>query len=238
MLRTTIFWVLFLPLTVLVILAGLPASFISPDYLHNCGRFWGRVALRLAGTRLQVFGQEHLPQGQAVIFMANHQSQFDVLALFAGIPGQFRWLAKAELFRIPLFGLAMRRSGYIPVNRENRREAMQSMNAAARRIASGTSVVVFPEGTRSDDGHLLPLKKGGFLLAIHSQVPIVPIAIHNTGRLLPKGSRTLRGGNIQVEILPPIPTAGLRNSASEELTTQVRQALESALIRGVDRFAF
>ena len=238
MLRTTVFWALFLPLTVLVILAGLPASLLSPDYLHNCGRFWGRAALRLAGTRLQVCGQEYLPLKQAVIYMANHQSQFDILALFAGIPGQFRWLAKAELFRIPLFGLAMRRSGYIPVNRGNRREAMQSMTAAARRIASGTSVVVFPEGTRSENGRLLPLKKGGFLLAIHSQVPIVPIAIHNSGRLLPKGSRILRRGKIQIEILPAIPTTGLRSAASEELTMQVRQALESALARGADRFVF
>ncbi len=238
MLRMIIFWTFFLPLTVLVILTGLPASFISPDYMHNCGRFWGRVSLRLAGVRLQVCGREHLANGLAVIFMANHQSQFDIPALFAGLPGQFRWLAKEELFHIPLFGLAMRRSGYIPVNRGDRREAMQSMVAAARRIAGGTSVVVFPEGTRSEDGELLPFKKGGFLLALHSQVPIVPIAIHNTGRLLPKGSRILRPGKIQVEILPAIPTTGLRSADREHLTDQVRLALEGALARGVDQFSF
>lgn len=235
MLRTIIFWLLFLPLTVLVILIGLPASLLSPDYLHNGGRIWGRISLRLAGVRLAVLGREHLPARQAVVFMANHQSQFDILALFAGLPGQFRWLAKAELFRIPLFGLAMRRSGYIPVNRGERREAMKSLIAAARRIAAGTSVVVFPEGTRSEDGHLLPFKKGGFLLALHAQAPIVPIAIHNSGRLLPKGSRILHPGGIQIEILPPIATAGLRSADAGRLTDQVRQALEEALARGTDR---
>jgi len=132
----------------------------------------------------------------------------------------------------------MRRSGYIPVNRGDRREAMQSLTAAARRIVSGTSVVVFPEGTRSDDGQLLSFKKGGFLLALHSQVPIVPIAIHNTGRLLPKRSRTLRPGEIQVEILPAILTSGLRSADREQLNDQVRQALESALSRGKERFTF
>jgi 1-acyl-sn-glycerol-3-phosphate acyltransferase len=228
MLRTIFFWALFLPLTLVIILTGLPLSLLSPNYLHLWGRGWGRLSLRLAGIRLTAGGRENLPAG-AVIFMANHQSQYDIPALYAGIPGQFRWLAKAELFRIPLFGLAMRRAGYIPVNRSDRREALLSMDRAARLIAGGRSVVVFPEGTRSPDGRLLPLKKGGFMLALKSQVPIVPVAIHGTGRLLPKGSRLLRGGSVRVDILPPIPTAGLGTADRDRLMDEVHRALAAAL---------
>ena len=231
MLRMILFWPLFLLLTLFIILTGLPISLLSPDYLHNWARVWGRISLFLAGARLQVDGGEHLDPEQAVIYMANHQSQLDILALFAGLPGQFRWMAKEELFHIPLFGLAMRRSGYIPVNRGNHREAMRSMAAAAQRIATGTSVVVFPEGTRSDDGHLLPFKKGGFMLALHSQVPIVPVAIRGSNRLLPKGTHVLRGGEIQVEILPVIPTAGLSGADRDRLMDQVHEVLQGALDR-------
>lgn len=231
MLRTVFFWVCFAPWTLFIILTGLPLSLLSADYLHNWARVWGRVSLRLAGARLRLTGLEHLPRGAAVIYMPNHQSQLDILALFAGLPGQFRWLAKAELFRIPLFGLAMRRSGYIPVDRGDRRAAMQSMTAAARRIAGGTSVVLFPEGTRSDDGQLLPFKKGGFLLALHSQVPIVPVAIHNSGQLLAKGQCSLRPGRIEVEFLPAITTAGLRTADRDTLMEQLRQDLATALAR-------
>ncbi len=229
MLRTVFFLATFIPLTILVILTGLPASLLSPNYLHNCGRFWGWAGLRLAGVRITVSGQEHLPRTGATIFMPNHQSQFDILALFAGIPNQFRWLAKAELFRIPLFGLAMRRAGYIPVTRDDRRKSLLSMQEAARRIIGGTSVIVFPEGTRSPDGHLLPFKKGGFMLALQSQVPIVPVAIHGSNRILPKHSFWLQGGAIRIEILPSFPTAGLSPADREPLIAAVRSSLAEAL---------
>lgn len=229
MLRTLFFFVTFLPLTLAVILAGLPASFFSPDHMHNCGRFWGRISLRLAGVRLQVTGREHLPATGPAIYMANHQSHFDIPALFAGIPGQFRWLAKAELFRIPLFGLAMRRCGYIPVNRQDRKEAIRSMDQAAARITAGASVVVFPEGTRSPHRQLLPLKKGGFILALKSGAPIVPVAIHGTGRILPKGSRRMQGGAIHIEFLPPVATADLGLADRDQLLTRVEKRLQEAL---------
>ena len=229
MFRTLFFFATFIPWTLFIIVTGLPLSFISPDYQHTYDRFWGRVSLLLAGVGLKVEGRENLPRGQAVIYMANHQSNFDIPALFAGLPGQFRWLAKEELFHVPLFGLAMRRSGYIPINRTDRVKAVQSMNQAARRIASGTSVTIFPEGTRSPDGSLRPFKKGGFMLARKSGAPIVPVAISGSYDIMPKHSRWIRGGTIRVRISPPLQTADCTAADRGQLMEEVRKAIEVGL---------
>jgi len=228
MLRTLFFYITFIPWTLFVILTGVPLSFLNPDYLHSYGRFWARISLRLAGVRLTVSGQENL-QARAAIYMPNHQSNFDILALFAGLPVQFRWLAKEELFRIPLFGLAMRRSGYIAVDRSDRKKAIQSMAIAAKRISEGTSVIVFPEGTRSPDGCLLPFKKGGFMLAMEAKVPIVPVAICGSHHVMPKHSSLIRGGRIRIDIFSPVPTAGISPSGRDMLMEEVRLPIAEAI---------
>lgn len=233
MLRTVFFFTTFIPWTLWIIVTGVPLSFLSPDYLHSYARWWGRIGLWLAGIDLRVDGRENLLSDRPVIYMSNHQSNFDILALFAGLPGQFRWLAKEELFHIPLFGLAMRRAGYIPLDRSDRKKSIQSMKAAARRIAAGASVVIFPEGTRSPDGSLLPLKKGGFHLALESQVPIVPIMILGSGKILPKHSRWIRGGTIRITVFPPVETAGLRPGDRDELMEKIRAPLAAALEEGL-----
>jgi 1-acyl-sn-glycerol-3-phosphate acyltransferase len=229
MLRTLFFFITFVPWTLFIIVTGIPLSFLSPDYLHTYSRLWGRVGLLLAGVGLRVEGLENLPAGQATIYMANHQSNFDILALFAGIPGQFRWLAKEELFHIPLFGLAMRRAGYIPIDRSDRVKAVQSMNEAARRIDGGTSVAIFPEGTRSPDGNLLSFKKGGFMLALKSGAPIVPVAICGSYEIMPKHSRWIQGGTIRVRVFPPLPTAGATAAERDRLMDEVRRSIATAL---------
>ncbi len=233
MLRTVFFFTTFIPWTLWIIVTGVPLSFLSPDYLHSYARWWGRIGLWLAGIDLRVDGRENLLSDRPVIYMSNHQSNFDILALFAGLPGQFRWLAKEELFHIPLFGLAMRRAGYIPLDRSDRKKSIQSMKAAARRIAAGASVVIFPEGTRSPDGSLLPLKKGGFHLALESQVPIVPIMILGSGKILPKHSRWIRGGTIRITVFPPVETAGLSPGDRDELMEKIRAPLAAALEEGL-----
>lgn len=229
MLRTIVFFATFIPWTLFVIVTGVPLSFLSPDYLHTYARFWARIGLLLAGVQFEVEGREHLPATGAVVYMPNHQSNFDILALFAGLPGQFRWLAKEELFRIPLFGFAMRRTGYIAVDRSDRKKAILSMAEAARRIGAGTSVIVFPEGTRSPDGTLLPFKKGGFMLAIQAGAPIVPIAIRGSHEVMPKGSRWIHGGPLRVTIFPLVPTAGTTPAEREALMAQVRIPIAQAL---------
>lgn len=228
--RTVFFYLLFFPWTALVILCGTPFSLISPDYMHSSGRIWGIVSLWLAGIRLRVEGIENLPaDGKPVIFAGNHQGNFDIHCCFVGLPLQFRWMAKEELFRIPLFGLAMRRSGYISIDRTDRRKAMKSMSVAAERIRNGTSVVIFPEGTRSEDGRLQEFKKGGFLIALKAQVPIIPLAISGSSRVMPKGRLRIFPGTIRLRILPPIETAGLGSKDSTELMDKVRNSLRSAI---------
>jgi 1-acyl-sn-glycerol-3-phosphate acyltransferase len=223
MFRALFAYTLFLPWTLFVIVTGLPLSLMSPDYLHAYARLWGKVGLLFAGVSLEVEGRERIPTDRAVIYMANHQSNLDVLALFAGLPGQFRWLAKEELFRVPLFGFAMRRSGYIPVARSDRKRSMQSMAEAAERIHDGTSVVIFPEGTRSDDGRLLPFKKGGFILAMQARATILPVTIVGSGAITPKGTLRICGGprTIRVHIGEPLETSGRALNERDNLMKEV-----------------
>jgi 1-acyl-sn-glycerol-3-phosphate acyltransferase len=226
MLRTLFYVVTFIPWTLLVMLTGLLGSFINANFLHSYAGLWARVSLWLAGVKLVVEGRENLPDG-AVVYMPNHQSNFDILALFAGIPRQFRWLAKEELFHIPLFGLTMRRAGYIPVDRSNRKKSVESMRHAIERISQGTSVVIFPEGTRSPDGHLKDFKVGSFTLAIQAGVPVVPIAITGTRDVMPKHSRWIRGGRVTVTIFPPVATAGREVKERTDLMQEVRTPIEA-----------
>lgn len=232
MLRTVFAYILFVPWTLVVMITGLPLSFISPNLLHNYGRFWSKVCLKIAGAHLEIEGEENIPRDRACIYMPNHQSTFDILVMMAGIPDQFRWLAKQELFKIPLFGLCMRQCGYIPINRADRAKAIESMNKAAQRIHDGTSVVIFPEGTRSEDGELLPFKKGGFIMAMNAEVPIVPITIDGSAAVQRKNTRLVHPGTIRVRIFPPIPTAGLAPQQRDTLMEQVRETIASALPAG------
>jgi 1-acyl-sn-glycerol-3-phosphate acyltransferase len=229
MIRTIFYFVAFIPWTLFIIVTGVPLSFLSPDYLHNYARLWARVGLRLAGVRLKVSGREHLHAGEPVIYMSNHAGNFDILALFAGLPGQFRWLAKEELFRIPLFGLAMRRAGYIPLDRSDRKKALHSMTEAAKRIRDGASVVIFPEGTRSADGTLQPFKKGGFLIALKAGVPVQPVAISGSFAVMPKSGYRIHGGPIEVRILPAIATAERASADTEKLLATVQERIGAAL---------
>jgi 1-acyl-sn-glycerol-3-phosphate acyltransferase len=234
LIHTLLFHSCVYPWTILVILFGVPFSLLSPNYLHNCAIIWARGCLLLSGARVKINGPEHLPIDRSAVYIANHQSHFDILAMYACLPMQFRWMAKQELFAIPLFGLAMRRCGYIPIDRSNRKKSMQSMIAAARRIKDGTSVIVFPEGTRSADGKLLPFKKGGFLIARKAQAPLVPVAISGSFALLPRGSFLVRPGQIEMTVLPPVETAGRNNREIEVLMGEIRQSLATLLEEKTD----
>ena len=156
------------------------------------------------GCRVRITGLEHLPAGQPVIFMANHQSYVDVPALFA-MPGQFRWMADADLFRIPVFGWAMRMAGYVPVNRGSARDGTRSLETAKRWLSRGVSIFIFPEGTRSRTGVFGRFQMGGFRLAAESGVPVVPVVVTGTRRLLPRGSWVFRWGiPVEIRLLPPV----------------------------------
>lgn len=229
MLRTIFFYIVFYPWTLIAVIIAISLSLFGRDLVHSCGIFWGRGCLWLAGLKLQVKGTENLIVNGPAIYVCNHQSNVDIPLLYAGLPIQFRWMAKKELFHIPLFGFAMKRGGYIPIDRSNRKQAMRSLTAAARRIQDGVSVIIFPEGTRTTDGKLQPFKKGALLLAAKARVPIIPMAIQGSYQVQPKGSMRINPAPLKLTILPPVTTADLKSAQIDELTDQVHDQIARCL---------
>ncbi len=217
-------------LVILTFIFASEAIFVS--YLDASGRLvqrvaclWGQALLRVCKIEVTVLGLEHLTPGQAYVYAANHQSQFDIMVLLATLPGPFVYLAKHTLFRIPVFGQAIARMGCIPVDRTNLQAAIKSLNQASRLVRGGRSVAFFPEGTRSATGHLLPFKKGSFVMATQSGQPIVPVSISGTRFIQPRGFIRVRPGPIRVVIGPPINPKGFRRK--EELMDEVRRVMEA-----------
>jgi 1-acyl-sn-glycerol-3-phosphate acyltransferase len=186
--------------------------------------------LALNGVNVTVSGSELLPDGP-VIFMSNHQSNFDILSLLAAMPRHFYWIAKKELFEIPLFGHSMRRGGYIPPDRGDGRKALQGLDEAAATIRQGRSVVLFPEGTRTTDGYLLPFKRGGFILARKADVPVVPVTINGSARVNPANQLRLYSGDISITLHSPIafPSALRKGEAESWMMEHVRKQIDSVL---------
>ena len=210
-LRSLIFLVCVPLITTGVCLAALADFRITDERAADAQiypKLWARILLRLADIRVRVTGMEHLDPQATYVFAGNHSSQLDIYSFQACFPHDFRWIAKKELFKIPIFGPAMRKVGFISIDRSHGRKALKSLNLAAKRIASGSSVLIFPEGTRSKNGRLHPFKAGAILLAIRSGVPLVPIGFNNTSRLLPKGKLLPESGEIIIRIGRPIPTEG------------------------------
>jgi 1-acyl-sn-glycerol-3-phosphate acyltransferase len=192
---------------------------------HRVARLWGRLLVWACFVRVEVHGRENVDPDGVYVFAANHSSTLDIIILLAYLPFQFRWLAKEELFRIPFFGSTLRRVGYIPVNRTNPREGVRSLERAAERIQAGASVVIFPEGTRSQGDTVLPFKRGGFTLAVKSGKPVVPVAISGAARSLPPKTLDLRPGRVKIVIDKPIPTQGLDRPGQDRLLEEVRAAI-------------
>jgi 1-acyl-sn-glycerol-3-phosphate acyltransferase len=232
MARAYLYLAVFIPLTFLFSISAIISTLFDGSgraYAWHA-RLWARLALKMAGIKVTVIGAENLPN-EPVIFMSNHQSSFDILALLAAMPRQIHWIAKKELFDIPVFGPSMRRGGYIPLDRGDGRKALQSMDEAAAIIRQGKCVVMFPEGTRTQDGHLLPFKRGGFILARKAAVPVIPVTINGSGRINPAGQIRLYSGDIRIKLHSPINMPGdLRKSEAESwMMENVRVNIESAL---------
>lgn len=180
-------------------------------------RYWGRIVSWMSGVTVEFSGTGHLDRDQPYIFAANHQSQFDIFVLQGYFDFDFRWLAKLELFKVPVFGYAMRLAGYVPVDRAHGRQALKSLDEAAARIAAGTSVIIFPEGTRSPDGTLQKFKSGAMVLAIKAGVPVVPVAIMGTHGVLPKKKLLVQPGRVVIRVGHPIETRGYAMKQKQEL---------------------
>ena len=232
MLRARLFLLAFIPLTFVLALSAIICSFFDRTgrMYHRHARLWSRVGLWLAGVRVEVSGAEKIPAGTPVIYMSNHQGNFDILALFQAIPRQFSWIAKEELFKVPVFGHSMARAGYVPLDRgASGRRALKSMEKAAVVIREGRSVVVFPEGTRTRDGSLLEFKQGGFLLAGKAGVPIVPLTINGSMQINPRNRLELYPGTIRILFADPVPAERVAGKDRERLREEVRQAIDGGL---------
>jgi len=231
MLRAYLFLTIFIPMTFLLALSAILCTFIDPTgrIYHLHAKLWGRLGIWMAGVKLEVSGRENVPLDAPVIFMSNHQGNFDILSLFVAIPRQFSWIAKEELFAVPVFGHSMARAGYIPLDRSDGRRALKSIEAAAAMIKNGRSVVIFPEGTRTLDGNLLPFKRGGFLLAAKAGVPIVPLTINGSARVNPPKRLELYPGKITIRFGEPIPPVEGGGAHRDLLMEQVRTAITAGL---------
>ncbi|HSJ26285.1 MAG TPA: lysophospholipid acyltransferase family protein [Longimicrobiales bacterium] len=197
-------------------------------------RIWAQWALRTSGADVTAIGLENVAPGRPQIFIANHVSWMDVLVLATSIPKRYRFIGKKELARVPLWGRAWVAAGHIPIDRSDTQAAIESLDRAAKVIRQdSSSVIIFPEGTRSATGALLPFKKGAFMLAVHAGIEIVPVAITGTRHMLAKGSWRVRSGRIIVRFGAPIAAAGYSASTREELISRVRTAMEEMLASDV-----
>jgi 1-acyl-sn-glycerol-3-phosphate acyltransferase len=200
-------------------------SFIADrtgDAVLRLARIWSRAILGAAGVQLTVKTHTSLDPKTPYVFMANHASASDIFSLFVAIPFPVRMIAKKQLGRIPFFGWAMHAGRFIFIDRQNPIAARRSIDEAARRIQSGQSVLLFPEGTRTRDGNMGPFKKGGFHLAIASGASIVPCGIRGSRAVWPRGSALIHSGAIHVEVGEPISTEGLTDDDRDALLERVR----------------
>jgi 1-acyl-sn-glycerol-3-phosphate acyltransferase len=218
-------WVVLATLVLGIAVIVLSFFIKSGNLMHKIARFWGRSILVVSRIKVRVEGLSGMDFKRPYIYMANHQSNFDIPVLLGHLTIQFRWLAKMELFRIPIFGRAMRKAGYISIDRNDRRSAINSLKAAAEKIKNGVSVLIFPEGTRSRDGKIRPFKKGGFVMAIESGVPIVPVVISGTREIMTKGKFRVNPGQIHMRILAPIDTSTYTRKTKEVLMERVRRVI-------------
>ena len=198
----------------------------SKTALYGPGHIGVGLALGLAGIRYRVRGREHIPANRAVVFCSNHESNVDPPVLFQALHKRLHVLFKAELTKIPVLGAVMLGGGFVPVERERREASMASIDRAAASIREGNTFLIFPEGTRSKTAELLPFKKGGFIMAIKAQAPIVPVAVSGGRSAMRKGSWLVRPVMVDVKIGEPVETTGLSLDDRDELIEIVRRRID------------
>lgn len=223
-LKIGLIWLLAIPLSIIA-LVSTPIDRTGRTF-HAMSRLWSGFILAIFGIKVRLKGKENLEPGKHYVYISNHASAFDIPALVKGIPDDIRFVLKKELTRIPIWGWALKYGHYISIDRTNARDAIKSLDDAAMRIRNGASVILFAEGTRTRDGKLQAFKRGAITLAIKSGIPIVPVTINNTFRILPKGSLNVNAADIEIILGKPLRTETVVGRENEQkLMDQVREAV-------------
>jgi len=225
---------------ILVLLAAVPLTFgalfgipfqKNGEITHTMARSWSKFILWLYGIRVHLKGAENIEPGKNYVYATNHASMFDIPTVIGSIPDQIRLVLKKELTRIPFWGWALKYGGYISIDRSNPIAAQKSLEAATDKIRNGTSVLVFAEGTRTRDGKLQVFKRGAFALAARSGIPVLPVTINNSFRILPKGSLKVQPQDIELIIDKAIPTTGIDGKDAElNLMERVRAVVQKNFV--------
>lgn len=234
--RLWYWWSLFVAAALLLIFGppSITAALVArrPHWVYPFALFGARNWLRLSGARVRVRGLENLDPRRSYVFIANHRSFLDTATLFYHTGRRIGLLAKKELLKVPILGYGMGFCNILAIDRTNRESALRTTKAATDRLRSGISFGVFAEGTRARPGELLPFKKGGFYMALAAGVPVVPVAIKHTDKLMGKGTGVARPGTIEMIILPPIETEGLTDADVKRLAERTRSVIAEELGAG------
>ena len=215
-------------LAVILISVSVSERFVS----YTCGAVWSRLNGYMTPMFVKVIGSENIDRKQSYVIVSNHQSHFDVFVLYGWIGIDFKWVMKQELRNIPVFGLACEKVGFIFIDRSNKKAALASLEAAKEKIVDGTSVVFFPEGTRSTSGELMEFKKGAFRMALDLQLPVLPLTIIGTKNILPNKTLNLLPGRTKMIIHKPIDTTKYSTNTIDEFMAKVKAVIQS----GLDKF--
>jgi 1-acyl-sn-glycerol-3-phosphate acyltransferase len=221
---------LFLWAAIATIILGIPvmiAGLLSRtgNLAFSISKLWAYTMLAVSFVRTEIKNKQKIQKGTSYIIISNHQSLYDIIALVTALGIQYRWFIKKEVLKIPIFGYALYASRNIFIDRSNTARAIESINKGIDRLPKGVSIMVFAEGTRSPDGQIHEFKKGGFMAAIAHKIPILPVTVNGSRRVLPKGSLVVKPGKIQVVIGNPIDTSGYTTDTVGELIDKTRQAV-------------
>lgn len=211
--------VLFIPITVSALLSS------TGNLAFSLSKIWARFMLAATRVKVTIRNKDRIRTGQSYIIISNHQSEYDILALVTTLGIQFRWIIKQELRNVPLFGYALYASRNIFINRADRQEAIKSIQSGMERLPYGASVMFFAEGTRSMDGSIQSFKKGGFVMAVEQGLPILPVTVNGSRRVLPKKSLTFNPGLIEVVVADPIETKGYTHEQVQRLIDRTRDVI-------------
>jgi 1-acyl-sn-glycerol-3-phosphate acyltransferase len=230
--RLKVFWIglwaaiatllVFLPVTVAALLST------TGNLAFTLSKVWAYIMLAATGVRVVIRGREKVRPGRSCVIISNHQSEYDILAIVTTLGIQYRWIIKKELRHVPLFGYALYASRNIFIDRGDHERAMHSIRHGLERLPEGVSVMFFAEGTRSADGSIAPFKKGGFLVALEKGLPVLPVTVNGSHRVLPKKSLAFHPGTIEVVVADPIDTTGYTRETLQDLVDRTRDVIVSS----------